>query len=299
MFTTANESVFFTDTSGNFIKVKYYDIYDFQCADTAAGGFVLGAINYGSSPYGSVTRIDTAGNVLWSRRIDAPNGTNSGVTSIKSLSNGSFIAMLGMAGGISGPSAMLKLDAAGNTVWCKYIQYMSNTLSFECTADNGFLIAGGNNVLVKTDTTGLSNGCTSLVPNYPNVVVSPTVIPVPAGLDSIIPQVIANVTFFSMPVALQTLTNCLFVGAGIEINNTADNIQLYPNPAHSVVTLLYTGTGIFFSVTVNDVLGNTVIAQTHKGSERVAVNVAALAAGVYFVKVESDGMSEVKKLVKQ
>jgi hypothetical protein len=45
-------------------------------------------------------------------------------------------------------------------------------------------------------------------------------------------------------------------------------------------------------------LGHSIITQTHKGSERVGVDVAALAGGVYFVVVEGDGVREVKKMMK-
>ncbi len=110
----------------------------------------------------------------------------------------------------------------------------------------------------------------------------------------------AHIVFdFNVPVTTnttQTPIGVLGVGAVADKNS---NIFLYPNPAHSSITLSHLNSTIPYSISVTDVLGNTVITQTAKGSERTAVNVAALAAGVYFVVVESDGVREVKKLVKQ
>ena len=74
-----------------------------------------------------------------------------------------------------------------------------------------------------------------------------------------------------------------------------DNIaglSIYPNPANTVVNISSDLNGIK-NVEIYDVLGKQVI----KTSTEMAVNVSALNAGVYMVKITQDGKSATRKLV--
>ncbi|MBK7853762.1 MAG: T9SS type A sorting domain-containing protein [Bacteroidetes bacterium] len=54
-----------------------------------------------------------------------------------------------------------------------------------------------------------------------------------------------------------------------------------------------------YSISIKNILGNTIISQTTKGKERASINVEQLPSGIYFVMAESDGKVETKKFVKQ
>jgi hypothetical protein len=90
------------------------------------------------------------------------------------------------------------------------------------------------------------------------------------------------------------------VGVGIADAVGLHTFEIVPNPASTVFTVTNNfAAGSIYTISITDVLGHALITQTHKGAERVGVDVAALASGVYFVVVEGDGVREVKKLVKE
>jgi len=80
----------------------------------------------------------------------------------------------------------------------------------------------------------------------------------------------------------------------------APAFTLYPNPASSQLNLstgkpLAAGT----SVTVSDVYGNIVAGSSYEGDKAISIDVRSLAAGIYFVKLSTDGKSSVGKFIKQ
>ncbi len=73
--------------------------------------------------------------------------------------------------------------------------------------------------------------------------------------------------------------------------------SVYPNPASDVLNISSDINGIS-SLTISDVLGNTVIA-LQAGTRSTAVDVSKLASGVYLVKLSGDGFTTTLRFVKQ
>jgi len=78
------------------------------------------------------------------------------------------------------------------------------------------------------------------------------------------------------------------------------SISVYPNPAASQLTLQYSPPKTTGLATVYNVLGEAVQQLTlPPGTTRQQVNITHLPAGLYLIKVETDGKSGVKRFVKQ
>jgi len=83
--------------------------------------------------------------------------------------------------------------------------------------------------------------------------------------------------------------------------NAAANIALYPNPAKDAATLEFTlATTGNVQVTVVDVIGRTVASiangNMNAGTQKVQINTADLAAGVYTVKISTDNGVSTERL---
>jgi len=83
--------------------------------------------------------------------------------------------------------------------------------------------------------------------------------------------------------------------------NAAANIALYPNPAKDAATLEFTlATAGNVQITVVDVIGRTVATVANgnmsAGTQKVQINTADLAAGVYTVKVSTDNGVSTERL---
>lgn len=109
----------------------------------------------------------------------------------------------------------------------------------------------------------------------------------------------AHIVFdFNVPVITNTTQTPIGV-LGVDENNSLHNsFFLFPNPTTSSITLSNFNPAHSYSISIKNILGNTIISQTTKGKERASINVAILPSGIYFVTVESDGKVETKKFVK-
>jgi hypothetical protein len=75
---------------------------------------------------------------------------------------------------------------------------------------------------------------------------------------------------------------------------TGANIALYPNPAHSTVTL--TGIEGEATVTVVDMNGR-VISETRSENGKLTLDVSGMAQGAYFVRIVGEQVNAIRKLV--
>lgn len=136
-----------------------------ECAD---GSFVLvgstRSFGYGSWD-GYVSKIDAAGNELWSRTYGG-DGTDNLYDVVPTPDNGfAFVGMCGSSGYGSGDFYLVRTDAAGETLWTRTYGGYSGERAYamEGTADSGFILAGftesftagGRDAyVVKTDSAG-------------------------------------------------------------------------------------------------------------------------------------------------
>lgn len=86
-------------------------------------------------------------------------------------------------------------------------------------------------------------------------------------------------------------------------NHWVSNLQLYPNPSMGDVVYIkgenFSGNEV--SIEIYDVLGNKVSEKKYSdsSSDTLAINVSALSVGMYIVKVNSQGKSFSKKLLRK
>lgn len=101
----------------------------------------------------------------------------------------------------------------------------------------------------------------------------------------------------------ETKTNYIYVysTAGVDENDLAKNILIYPNPANDFINI---ETGIIPSSEINfqifDILGNKVIEDingSYTSSNSISVNLSSLQKGVYFITINTSGQTTTKKFV--
>lgn len=79
-----------------------------------------------------------------------------------------------------------------------------------------------------------------------------------------------------------------------------DNVQMYPNPAGTNITLNLPWAPHAYSITVANGLGQQVINTNAAGSTlNTNIDISSLNPGIYFVTIENNGQKTVKKLVKE
>ncbi|MEM7085741.1 MAG: M36 family metallopeptidase [Bacteroidota bacterium] len=100
--------------------------------------------------------------------------------------------------------------------------------------------------------------------------------------------------------------SCIFVVTvdeillGLDDNALSNQITLYPNPTSGQLTLLNTSDEVLNTITITDVNGR--IIQTIKLSDTGSENnfsIASLAQGMYFVKIDGENASTIKRIIKQ
>lgn len=100
--------------------------------------------------------------------------------------------------------------------------------------------------------------------------------------------------------------SCIFVLTvneiilGLDDNALSNQLALYPNPTSGQLTLLNTGDEVLNSITITDVNGRIIqtIKLSDTGSE-TNFSIASLAQGLYFVKIDGENASTIKRIIKQ
>ena len=199
---------------------------------------------------------------------------------------------------------MIKTNAYGDTLWTKSYNSGGRFASVYQTTDGGY-IAGGmdytaikkNDIyLVKTDSLGYAcnayNNLT-IATNFPTFITDP-------------PTIVASL-FLTADSAI------CFIGSGgivtnvctfVDVNEIKNNftINIYPNPVSSVLSIQIQKSNyrqIIFEI--KNILGQTLLSkQENNISDNYikTINLDFLSQGLYFLQVNVDGESTVKKFVK-
>jgi extracellular elastinolytic metalloproteinase len=101
-------------------------------------------------------------------------------------------------------------------------------------------------------------------------------------------------------------TSCIFaltvneIILGLDDNALSNQIALYPNPTSGQLTLLNTSDEVLTAITITDVNGRIIqtIKLSDAGSE-TNFSIASLAQGMYFVKIDGENASTIKRIIKQ
>ena len=102
---------------------------------------------------------------------------------------------------------------------------------------------------------------------------------------------------FNNPVITNTVTTRVVLPTGIASYQSAENIQLFPNPAQSEINLQHI-TAVE-KIQVIDLLGKIVFEKKTNSQQNLKINISQFQNGVYFVKAYSTQGVVVKKFVKR
>jgi len=102
---------------------------------------------------------------------------------------------------------------------------------------------------------------------------------------------------FNDPVITNTATTHVVLPTGIASYQSAENIQLFPNPAQSELNIQQIAA--VEKIQVIDVLGKIVFEKKIKSQQNLKINISQFQNGVYFVKAYSAHDVVVKKFVKR
>lgn len=93
--------------------------------------------------------------------------------------------------------------------------------------------------------------------------------------------------------------SCVGKAIGIQENEWKDQLTIYPNPANSILNIRsenYLGKSV---VSITDILGKTIMETKTNDLYQTSINIEHLNSSVYFLNINSEKGSIVKKFVKQ
>lgn len=118
------------------------------------------------------------------------------------------------------------------------------------------------------------------------------------SVGDIIPNT-ASIYFDFNPAIVTNTFNTEFVTTLSVTNFESESFAVYPNPTTGALTILSKSNNkLINNVVVSDVLGKTIQVNSFKTSNAV-LDLSNLNRGVYFVKVQSEGLEKVMKVIKQ
>jgi len=188
-------------------------------------------------------------------------------------------------------------DAAGNSATCSQVVTVVDDLdpTIICPADVTEIVNVGELFTIPDYTSGTSatDNCTA----------SPTITQDPVSGT----QVGVGVTVITMTATDDDGNDgtCTFNLTVVEILSIEDldfynSIVLYPNPTDGQITLLNNSSIQLFKATIIDINGRVLqsVDLTNTGVETI-FSIENLAIGIYFVKINTENISIVKRIVKQ
>lgn len=92
-------------------------------------------------------------------------------------------------------------------------------------------------------------------------------------------------------------SNVIQLVTGISDSSCEDQITIYPNPATSILTLLFPSNYHQFELTLFDDKGKLIRKQTASGNI-IQLNISDLTRGIYFIQIVSDNQVTTKKIIK-
>lgn len=118
------------------------------------------------------------------------------------------------------------------------------------------------------------------------------------AIGDIIPNT-ASIYFDFNPAIVTNTFNTEFVSTLSVVNFESESFAVYPNPTNDLLNISSKNSSkLINNIVVSDVLGKTVQVNSFNTSKAV-LDLTGLNSGVYFVKVQSEGVEKVLKIVKQ
>jgi len=309
-----------TDSTGNVVWTKAYGTAGTEAGvtvkQTTDGGYIIGGTAAGALGLDMcVIKTNSVGDILWTKLYGGPL-TDECYEIIETTDGGYMMCGKSFSFSTAGDYDVyvVKVNSEGIVQWSKTygasFGSSSNDIgnSIQQTNDGGYIIAGEslfgfgvgilNVYLIKTDSSG-NSGCNQGDPATVTSVFSPQVISPPTLTSS------GGVISFpaTMINSGGTQTN-LCVTTGISENYFGFNVNSYPNPFSSSLTLEFNLTETKnISVSIVDVMGREVKIIPAKylqlGKNNITIDLSELNCGIYFCQIKSIGEMQTLKLIKQ
>jgi hypothetical protein len=247
--------------------------------------------SFGSNWRGLIIKVDSVGNLLWSKTYD--NGGYMELDNCMKMPDGNIVIS-----NVSTPS-ILKIDSIGNILWSyKYIGYFGG---FSCLNVNNDIAMVGLDwnpdslTFYKSDMNGMSceqSNSTLTITSVSLTIDSPLTISYP---------IIPIVTNYNLPVVNitpQFQFNCITTSVN-EIIEDENPLLVYPNPFTSFISLtIKKQNAKQIRVIIHDIFGKTLL-QSEIYNWTSEIDLKFLPSGIYLFEIIIDGERTVKKIVKE
>ncbi|MDX2002090.1 MAG: T9SS type A sorting domain-containing protein [Chitinophagales bacterium] len=216
-------------------------------------------------------------------------------------------------GGAPFPQVLWSTGASTNsiTVTAPDTVWVSVTDSVGTVERDTFIVEGllAPEASIDVDTNGAQVTLTNTSTNNPNA--NATIYQIP-GVDTLIGGNIASVTFTAngtYTITMITSNSCgsdtvntdvTITGVSVpEINKIDARVAVYPNPNNGLMTLMINAAVNTenYTVKVYSMQGQEVYKANFNGNVTATIDLGTAAAGVYFMHINSENVSTIKKLV--
>lgn len=265
---------------------------------TSDGGFLCGGV-YGESistnqeGY-SIIKLDSTGNLLWEKRFPISTYIYSNIDKIIACDDGNFI-MYGFndvdTGAENVNSFYTKFDATGNVIWTKTTQTGTYISAIVKGLDNGYVLLKDSNLVPDQVTLEkiTESGTQVWNQDYPNIGNSYGIIPHNSGFVSIS-------DLYSTTLEGHTANIVRFGQLLSTSDYTGNSLQIYPNPATSILNFKLTNSSKIQFSEIFDSSGRLI--KTFNSAIK-NLDIADLKTGHYTLKITSSDGVHISKFIKK
>ena len=270
------------DFGGN-VQEQMYDMMLTSAGDIITSGVSQVLTNVDTY----VSKLDTAGNLIWSTNIYSSTGTL--YLKAAAETNQQEILLAGLVG-FPYRVALIKLNAVGGIIFARSFTPATgaNPNSFIKKPDGSFILVldYSNYLFIELDSTG--NGCD--FGNDSSIYVSNFTGTVRTNLPLVYaPFMLTKQVQPVYPVTETYQTSVLCTSTGIEQLSVATGFSLYPQPAHDVLNIVRKeNKGKNVLLKVFDIAGKKMIDKSMSDEEHIRLNIASLQAGYYLLQLISE-----------
>lgn len=288
---------------------KFYDlgadVSSYHMAELSDGSLIVGG-NIIESTVTNATntwlmKLDNAGDVSWAHSYAQPEFGNEFLSGLEILGQDEILTFGKAFGTPSSDGFGMRLDATGSTVqWAKrYNPFADQSVSGATFLPDGRMLltgfSSGSTLLLTTSASGESF-CSHIDSSF--VVSALTVVDSIVTPTMDVPGIEANVP--DITVTDDSIAGESLCGGNVAVEDAMGEwMTVYPIPAgdHLMVEL-DRSLGRSLEVHILDATGRILIQHQFPGRSLIQLDISALSAGMYWIRLEIDGEMAVRKFVK-